>query len=128
MEQEERLELALQTLKKYVKRLAEAAGRTEEDAEELWDKIRNSGGVLKELAFYHDNGAFWDGYSVAGYHLTDILVWQVDHFKAYLDRRGEVKRWHPEELFLSGAGNYAADGAGSPALCGENAGGDRYGF
>ncbi len=101
MTQEEQLELAMRTLEDYVNRLAAAAGRTEEYAAQLWRRIKASPGVLRELAYYHDNGAFWDGHSVAGYHLTDILVWQVDHFKAYLDRHEEVKRWHPEELFLS---------------------------
>lgn len=101
MTKEEQLASALRTLEQYVHDLSAAAGKTDEYAQGLWQRIRNSTGVLRELAYYHDNGAFWDGCEVAGYHLTDILVWQVDHFKAYLDRHDEVKRWHPEELLLS---------------------------
>ncbi len=99
-QEDERLARALKTLEEYVYDLAEKAGESREYAEDLWNRIRRSGGVLQELAYYHDNGQFWAQHQVAGYRLTDILVWQVDHFKAYLDRREEVNRWHPERLFL----------------------------
>jgi hypothetical protein len=99
-ERKEKLTLAMQTLERYVYELAAAAGESEEYAADLWQRIKTSEGVLKELAYYHDYGKFWGGYKVAGYGLTDILVWQVDHFKAYLDRHEEVNRWHPERLFL----------------------------
>lgn len=99
-EQQRQVEQAMETLRKYVGELAAAAGENEEYAADLWRRIQGSEGVLKELAFYHDYGRFWGEYKVAGYGLTDILVWQVDHFKAYLDRHEEVNRWHPERLFL----------------------------
>ena len=100
MNEEQLLSQALQTLERYVYQLAEQAGETEEYARNLWSRIRSSNGVLKELAYYHDYGKFWGEYKVAGYTLTDILVWQVDHFKAYLDRHEEVNRWKPERLLL----------------------------
>lgn len=100
MTQEEQLALAMQTLENYVRELAAAAGESEEYAADLWRRIQSSTGVLRELAYYHDYGDFWGEYKVAGYSLADILVWQVDHFKAYLDRHDEVNRWHPERLLL----------------------------
>lgn len=99
--QQERLAKAMQTLRDYVLTLARSSGQGEDYGAELWERIRGSEGVLRELAYYHDYGKFWDQYRVAGYSLTDVLVWQVDHFKAYLDRRDEVKRWEPDRLFLS---------------------------
>lgn len=98
--QDELLAKAMQTLEQYIADLAAKAGESEEYAKDLWDRIRQSVGVLRELAYYHDYGKFWGEYKVAGYSLTDILVWQVDHFKAYLDRREEVNRHKPEKLFL----------------------------
>lgn len=99
-EKNARLAQAMKELETYVRHLAEEAGESEDYAADLWERIRNSEGVLKELAYYHDYGNFWGQYQVAGYGLTDILVWQVDHFKAYLDRREEVNRWRPERLLL----------------------------
>ena len=97
---DDQLAQAMRTLKDYVRKLAVQAGESEEYAEDLWRRIQGSNGVLRELAYYHDYGEFWGKYQVAGYTLTDILVWQVDHFKAYLDRHEEVNRWHPERLLL----------------------------
>ena len=96
----EQLEQAFKTLENYIKDLAKSAGEKEEYANDLWHRIRNSNGVLRELAYYHDYHSFLGEYKVAGYTLVDILVWQVDHFKAYLDRREEVNRYRQERLLL----------------------------
>lgn len=100
-EQKKQLEAALKTLRNYIYALTEQAGESEEYAEELWNRIEKSGGVLQELAFYHDYGKFLCRYKVAGYTLADILVWQVDHFKAYMDRPLDMNRYHREKLLLS---------------------------
>ena len=91
---------AFDALHNFIKNLSEKAGKDENYAEDLWKRILTSEGVLKELAYYHDTGNFWDGYEIAGFHLTDIIVWQVDHFKAYMDRREEMNRYKTEKLFV----------------------------
>lgn len=96
----EEQQAAFDALHNFIKNLAVKAEKSEEYAEDLWNRIIRSEGVIKELAYYHDTGDFWDGYSIAGFHLTDILVWQVDHFKAYMDRREEMNRYRTEKLFL----------------------------
>lgn len=101
MGREEQLEQALRTLREYVKQLALLAGESEAYAETLWTDIRNSSGLLQELAYYHDYGKFLCRYSVAGYTLADALVWQVDHFKLYMDRPEEMNRYRQERLLLS---------------------------
>lgn len=99
-EEREQLKKALITLRDYVLELAQRAGKSEEYARDLFDRIRRSNGVLRELAYYYDYGQFYGEYKVAGYSLTDILVWQVDHFKAYLDRHEAVNRYRTERLLL----------------------------
>ena len=100
MTQEELLNKAMETLRSYVLELSEKAGKPEGYGEELWSRIKQSNGVLRELAYYHDYGEFYGKYEVAGYTLTDVLVWQVDHFKAYMDRHEEMNRYRTERLFL----------------------------
>ena len=100
MTQEELLNKAMETLRSYVLELSEKAGKPEGYGEELWNRIKQSNGVLRELAYYHDYGEFDGKYEVAGYTLTDVLVWQVDHFKAYMDRHEEMNRYRTERLFL----------------------------
>ncbi len=91
---------AFDALHNFIKNLSEKAGKDDAYAEDLWSRMLKSEGVLKELAYYHDTGEFWDGYEIAGFHLTDIIVWQVDHFKAYMDRREEMNRYKTEKLFV----------------------------
>ncbi len=91
---------AFDALHNFILSLAEKAGKDEAFGEDLWSSMLRSEGVLKELAYYHDTGSFWDGYEVAGFHLTDVIVWQVDHFKAYMDRHDEMNRYRTERLFV----------------------------
>ncbi len=97
----ERLEKALNTLHEYVLSLAEQAGEKEGSGERLWQGIRRSEGLLQELAYYHDYGKFLCRYAVAGYTLADVLVWQVDHFKLYMDRPEEMNRYRTPRLLFS---------------------------
>ncbi len=101
MDERERLELALRTLRDFVRGLAAQAGESEAYGERLWEGISQSEGLLQELAYYHDNGQFLCRYEVAGYTLADILVWQVDHFKLYMDRPEEMNRYRQPRLLLA---------------------------
>lgn len=95
------LEAALGELHRFVMELVGKAGESEEYGERLWQGIQKSGGLLQELAYYHDYGSFLCQYKVAGYTLADALVWQVDHFKLYMDRPLDMNRYHQERLLLS---------------------------
>ena len=86
MEEREQLERAFEILKQFVCELSVQAGKSREYGEALWQGIRCSEGLLQELAYYHDYGEFLCKYEVAGHTLADVLVWQVDHFKLYMDR------------------------------------------
>ena len=101
MDEREQLERALAVLKEFVGTLAAQAGESEAYGERLWEGIRQSGGLLQELAYYHDKGQFLCKYEVAGYTLADILVWQVDHFKLYMDRPEDMNRYRQPRLLLA---------------------------
>lgn len=95
------LEKALGTLHEYILELAVQAGEDREYGETLWQEICGSAGLLQELAYYHDYGEFLCRYQVAGYTLADVLVWQVDHFKLYMDRPMDMNRYRRERLLLA---------------------------
>ncbi len=90
---------AMSVLEEYVAEISLRAGRTPEQGETLWKRILTSPGVMRELSYFHDTGDFWGGYKVCGITLPDVVVWQVDHFKAYMDRE-DRNRFHRERLFL----------------------------
>lgn len=100
-EQAGSLAQAMETLHRFIRQLSDRAGENEAYADELWERIARSNGILRELAYYHDYGEFLCEYHVAGYTLTDVLVWQVDHFKAYMDRPDEMNRYRRERLLLA---------------------------
>lgn len=95
------LEQALAALERFVIALAVQAGQGEEYGGKLWQGIRQSAGLLQELAYYHDYGQFLCRYKVEGYTLADVLVWQVDHFKLYMDRPEEMNRYRQQKLVLA---------------------------
>lgn len=99
--QDPRLAEALGTLHRYLLEMARQSGEGEEYGEMLWQEIKGSNGLLQELAYYHDYGEFLCRYSVAGYTLADVLVWQVDHFKLYMDRPEDMNRFRRERLLLA---------------------------
>ena len=98
---QEKLEQALAVLQEFVLALAGEAGKEPEYGMRLWQGIRQSAGLLQELSYYHDYGEFLCGYKVAGYTLADVLVWQVDHFKLYMDRPDEMNRYRSQRLVLA---------------------------
>lgn len=100
-DQSVQLENALNELHRFVLELAERAGESAEYGEQLWQGIRQSSGLLQELAYYHDYRSFLSKYQVAGYTLSDALIWQVDHFKLYMDRPQDMNRYRQEKLLLS---------------------------
>lgn len=101
MGEKEQLNKALEALEQFTCALAVQAGQSEEYGVQLWQGISRSAGLLQELAYYHDYGEFLCRYEVAGYTLADVLVWQVDHFKLYMDRPEEMNRYRQPRLLLA---------------------------
>ncbi len=101
IEEDNLLEQALAALRQFLLKLAGQAGESQEYGEKLWQGIKASEGLLQEFSYYHDYGRFLCKYNVAGYTLADVLVWQVDHFKLYMDRPDEMNRYRQQRLLLA---------------------------
>lgn len=85
-------------LGQYALDLAVAAGKTGEEAECFWEALSADPEILEEFEYFYTNRDFLCRHKVAGYSIVDILVWQVDHFKAYLDRHFDVNRYDRDRL------------------------------
>ena len=68
-------------------------------SEELWTRIVSCDGVLAELYYWCRTGQLLGKFEPEGISISDCIAWQVDHFKAYMDRE-ENNRWHRERLFV----------------------------
>lgn len=86
----------------WAKALCYYAGENEEFLKQFWDALMQSEGVYQEYLYYMEHQNFCCAYKVAGYSLVDIMVWQMDHFKAQLDRdRNEMKNNGDKMLLMA---------------------------
>ncbi len=88
-------------LKEWTYALSQSVGKTAEETADFWMRLKEDSELLEELEYYAVNKEFLCKYKVSGYTVTDILVWQVDHFKAYLDRREEINRYRQDKLIYN---------------------------
>lgn len=81
-----------ENIREWIEQLGEEAGENKGFLEELIQGVSESGELSEEFAYYMETGDFLCKAKVDGYTVIDIMVWQMDHFKAELDRdRYEMK-------------------------------------
>ncbi len=73
-------------IKEAADRLGAAAGENGEFLERLVEGLLASPGIGEEFLFYAENGDFSCKMKIDGYTVLDIMIWQIDHFKAQMDR------------------------------------------
>lgn len=73
-------------LKNIIYEMADAANLSSAFADEFIAAISEDGTLVNEFITYIAERRFTCENKVRGYSVVDILVWQMDHFKAYLDR------------------------------------------
>ena len=73
----------------YTIELAKRADKSEpkEYAEGLIVRLLDCHGLLSEYEYYLNTGKFLCEYKIAGYTIADIIIYQMDNFKALLDNQ-----------------------------------------
>ncbi len=85
---------------KFVKELCRYAGEEETFAESFWKKLQEDDEIHEEFSYYIEHGNFACKAKVAGYTVVDVMVWQMDHFKARLDRDNSGTRQNGDRMLL----------------------------
>lgn len=80
--------------------LCRYAGEDDAFCRDFWQRLTRSEGVFGEFVYYLEYRDFRCGYKVAGYSVIDIMVWQMDHFKARLDRGGDGMKDNGDRMLL----------------------------
>lgn len=80
--------------------LCECAGETREYADGFWDRLIRSAGVYSEYVNYMLTQDFACAYSIDGVTIVDIMVWQIDRFKAGMDMV-RPERDNPDRMLLT---------------------------
>lgn len=84
----------------WAKALCYYAGEDEFFLEQFWNALTASEGVYKEFVYYLTNQSFLCQYKVEGYSVVDIMVWQMDHFKAQMDRGHDDMKQNGDKMLL----------------------------
>ena len=85
---------------KFIKELCRYAGEEETFAESFWKKLQEDNEICEEFSYYIEHGNFACKAKVAGYTVVDVMVWQMDHFKARLDRDNSGTRQNGDRMLL----------------------------
>ncbi len=80
--------------------LCRYAGKDETFLAQFFEMLTASEGVSREFLYYLEHQDFLCAYQVAGYSLIDIMVWQMDHFKALLDRDRTQMKSNGDRMLL----------------------------
>ncbi len=84
----------------WAKALCYYAGESDAFLEQFWENLTQSEGVYREFVYYLEQQNFLCEYQIEGYSLVDIMVWQMDHFKAQLDRGKEDMKNNADKMLL----------------------------
>lgn len=92
-------ELKLQ-IESVVCEMAKAAELSQDFAKDFTERITTDDSLTSEFITYLKTQKFSCENKVSGYSVVDILIWQTDHFKAFLDRGDDINRYNECEMIL----------------------------
>lgn len=84
----------------WARALCYYAGEGEDFLREFWRRLGQSEGVMEEFTYYLEHQNFLCAYKVAGYSVVDLMVWQMDHFKAQMDRGKDDMKHNGDKMLL----------------------------
>lgn len=76
------------------------AGEDQAYYDAFWKRLIKHTDILTEFVYFMENQDFLCRAKVEGRTVADILVWQIDHFKANLDRGQEDMRCNKDKMVL----------------------------
>lgn len=89
----------MEELFQWTKALCAYAGVDDNFAASFWERIIRRDAILKEYQYFYEHENFLCEYKIEGVSVIDIMIWQIDHFKAELDR-DSVMRTNKDNMVL----------------------------
>ena len=84
----------------WARALCHHAGENEAFLRDFWLRLKQSENIYNEFIYYLEHQNFLCQYKVAGYSVVDIMVWQMDHFKAQMDRGRDDMKNNGDKMLL----------------------------
>lgn len=85
----------------FARALCKYSNKDEEFCDEFVGKLEASPALYKEFVYYLDNQDFLCEMNIQGITVPDILVWQVDKFKAGIDEGRFELKYNPDAMLLA---------------------------
>lgn len=76
-------------------------GLSGEFFEQFWDRMLKRDDIYEEYVYYLVKKDFIGKTDIEGYHVIDVLIWQMDHFKARLDADTYDMKHNEAKMILS---------------------------
>lgn len=84
----------------FIGELCKYAGEDAAFGKNFWEKLKADEETCREFVYYMEHGTFACQAKAAGYTVVDIMIWQMDHFKARLDRDNSGTRENGDRMVL----------------------------
>ena len=88
-------------IREYIDRLCENAGEDQSFAEDFYERLTSDQEILQEFVSYMESGNFACRAKVCDYTVVDVMIWQIDHFKAWLDRDTTGTKQNKDKMLLN---------------------------
>ncbi|NBJ92822.1 hypothetical protein [Parablautia muri] len=92
--------MGAETVIAFIQSLCQYAGEDEAFAKGFWEQLKEDEEIYQELVYYMEHGNFACKAKIQGYTVVDVMVWQMDHFKARLDRDNSGTRQNGDRMLL----------------------------
>ena len=89
------------TLYEYSRKLCEEAHEEDGALDVFWNRISAYPEIVKEFDYYRQHNDFLCDLKVCGITVADILVWQIDRFKAALDEGKFALKYNGPHMVLA---------------------------
>lgn len=87
-------------IEQWVRTLGEKAGEEEAFLNTLTETLLKVPEAAEEFAHYMETGNFLCKMQVDGYTVIDVMIWQMDHFKAEMDRGKDEMKNNSSKMIL----------------------------
>ncbi len=87
----------------YTTEMVKRAGITDTDfLETFMNSLDEHPQIKEEYMYYLEHGSYLCSYTIEGVSIADIIIWQMDHFKALLDNAESQNKGNPYRMTLLG--------------------------
>lgn len=84
----------------WAKALCEYAGADQDFLEDFWRRLTADEEIYEEFVYYLEHQDFLCRVKIEGYGLVDLMIFQIDHFRAVMDQDVADMRLNKDKMLL----------------------------